>query len=197
MSAACKAFNTPVTGGNVSFYNQYTEQGNTLPVFPTPTIGMVGLVHNKKNIKGLNFKGAGDCIMLLGKASDDICSSEYLNSWHNINQSPPPAFSLEDETALCAILEQALETLPINSVHDCADGGLWLALLEKSMPGGFGFSIHIPETFRPDGFLFGDAQGRVVTTCPKTSAEAISKWFTLKGLQNRNFGQSKKKKNFS
>ena len=189
MSAACKAFNTPVTGGNVSFYNQYTEQGNTLPVFPTPTIGMVGLVHNKKNIKGLNFKGAGDCIMLLGKASDDICSSEYLNSWHNITQSPPPAFSLEHETALCAILEQALETLPINSVHDCADGGLWLALLEKSMPGGFGFSIHIPETFRPDGFLFGEAQGRVVITCPKNSAEDIAKWFTLQGLENCILGE--------
>ncbi len=189
MSAACKAFNTPVTGGNVSFYNQYTEQGNTLPVFPTPTIGMVGLVHNKKNIKGLNFKGAGDCIMLLGKASDDICSSEYLNSWHNITQSPPPAFSLEHETALCAILEQALETLPINSVHDCADGGLWLALLEKSMPGGFGFSIHIPETFRADGFLFGEAQGRVVITCPKNSAEDIAKWFTLQGLENCILGE--------
>jgi phosphoribosylformylglycinamidine synthase len=189
MSAACKAFNTPVTGGNVSFYNQYTEQGNTLPVFPTPTIGMVGLVHNKKNIKGLNFKSSGDCIMLVGKASDDICSSEYLNGWHNITQSPPPAFSLDDETALCATLEQALETLPIYSVHDCADGGLWLALLEKSIPGGFGFSIHLPEAFRPDGFLFGEAQGRVVITCPKNSAEDVAKWFTKQGLENSMLGE--------
>ena len=189
MSRACKAFHTPVTGGNVSFYNQYTEQGNTLPVFPTPTIGMVGLVHNKKNIKGLNFKTEGDCIILIGKASDDLCSSEYLNSWHNITQSPPPAFSLEDETALCTALEQALETLPISSVHDCSDGGLWLALLEKSLPSSLGFSIRLAPGFRPDGFFFGEAQGRVVISCPQNNSEEITAWFTKQGLENRILGE--------
>lgn len=189
MSAACKAFNTPVTGGNVSFYNQYTEQGNTLPVFPTPTIGMVGLVHNKKTIKGLNFKHKGDCIMLVGRASDDICSSEYLSSCHNINQSPPPAFSLEDEATLCAALEQALETLPIKSAHDCSDGGLWLALFEKSLHGNLGFSISLPAGFRPDGFLFGEAQGRVVVTCSPAKAEEVSNWFALHGIEHRILGE--------
>ena len=101
MGAACKALNTPVTGGNVSFYNQTVLAGKQpVPVFPTPTIGMLGIMDNVKTHTGLSFRNAGDCIFLLGNLSDDINCSEYLYSWHKVALSPAPEFSLEHELKL-------------------------------------------------------------------------------------------------
>ena len=95
MSAACLKFETPVTGGNVSFYNQTVTDGKEEPVFPTPTIGMIGVVPNKENIMSLDFKSKGDLIFLVGESVNDISSSEYLASYHGIQASPAPHFDLE------------------------------------------------------------------------------------------------------
>ena len=102
MAKACKKFNTPVTGGNVSFYNQTAIDGEEIPVFPTPTIGMLGIVENKKHITSLSFQGKSDLIYLIGKCENDISSSEYLASFHKIKESSVPKFDLDTEYDLQA-----------------------------------------------------------------------------------------------
>jgi phosphoribosylformylglycinamidine (FGAM) synthase-like enzyme len=99
MGAACRAFDTPVTGGNVSFYNHTVVSGKqAIPVFPTPTIGMLGLMEDKSRHTGLSFNNEGDQIFLIGNASDDINSSEYLYAFHNVKLSPAPAFHHQSES---------------------------------------------------------------------------------------------------
>jgi phosphoribosylformylglycinamidine synthase len=97
MSAACLKFETPVTGGNVSFYNQTVKNGFEVPVFPTPTIGMIGILENKGNVMSLDFKQKGDLIFIIGDSHNDISSSEYLATYHGVKESPAPYFDLEKE----------------------------------------------------------------------------------------------------
>ena len=100
MGKACEKFETPVTGGNVSFYNQTVLKGGTEPVFPTPTIGMIGIVEDKKHITSIPFKKKGDLIYMIGENRNDISSSQYLVNIHGVEASPAPFFSLEEEYAL-------------------------------------------------------------------------------------------------
>lgn len=164
MSAACIRFETPVTGGNVSFYNQTVTNGVEVPVFPTPTIGMIGIVEDKNKIMTLDFKQKGDLIFLLGESVNDIASSEYLYSYHGIKASPAPHFDLEKEYAVQAVVKDVIRKELINAAHDVADGGLYTTLVEMSMPRGLGFDIEADGEVRLDAFLFGEAQGRVVVT---------------------------------
>lgn len=164
MSKACLKFETPVTGGNVSFYNQSVTNGVETPVFPTPTIGMIGLVDDKEKIMTLDFKQKGDLIFILGDNVDDISSSEYLASFHNIKASPAPHFDLEKEFELQQTLKGLIQNKMINAAHDCSDGGLFITLAEMSFPNGLGFDIVTDSEVREDAFLFGEAQSRVVVT---------------------------------
>jgi phosphoribosylformylglycinamidine synthase len=165
MGAACKALNTPVTGGNVSFYNQTVLAGKqAVPVFPTPTIGMLGIMNNIKTHTGLSFRNAGDCIFLLGNLSDDINCSEYLYSWHKVALSPAPEFSLEHELKLHTLIEMLISAGAVESVHDISDGGLFVALAESGYSGHLGFAIQTPENLRGDAFLFGEAQSRAIVS---------------------------------
>jgi phosphoribosylformylglycinamidine synthase len=160
MGAACKKFGTPVTGGNVSFYNQSSYEG---PVFPTPTIGMLGLLE-KKNRMTLNFKQEGDLIYLIGEMRDDIACSEYLYSYHKVKLSPAPFFELDEEFKLQQAVNAIIKKGLIRSAHDCSDGGLFVALAESSIHSGKGFDISTDESIRTDAFLFGEGQSRVVVT---------------------------------
>lgn len=162
MGTACRKFNTPVTGGNVSFYNQTTIAGKTEPVFPTPTIGMLGIMEDKSTHTGLAFKRKGDIIYLIGDVYNDIASSEYLYSWHKIKESPAPAFNLDTEYALLEVLLKLTKTKFVESLHDVSDGGLYITLLESAMPNKLGFDITTAAEIRRDAFLFGEAQSRVV-----------------------------------
>src|SRR6187431_2299642 len=119
MGEACIKFDTPVTGGNVSFYNQSPDG----PVYPTPTIGMVGLLDNVDMKMTMDFKQAGDHIYLVGKSSDDINSSEYLHKIHGVEFSPAPHFDLEKEYALQQTLISLIKQGTIQSAHDIAEGG--------------------------------------------------------------------------
>ena len=166
MSEACRAFETPVTGGNVSFYNQTNISGKTEPVNPTPTIGMLGLLKDKMYQTTLAFNQKGDMIYLLGKSSNDIASSEYLYSYHGIKNSPAPQFDLNFEVELVEIIQNLASLNLVNSMHDVSDGGLYIALLESSIPNNLGFDITTPAEIRTDAFLFGEAQGRVVVSVP-------------------------------
>jgi phosphoribosylformylglycinamidine synthase subunit PurL len=164
MAKACIKFSTPVTGGNVSFYNQSSYEG---PVFPTPTIGMLGILKDRSTRMTLNFKNSGDSIYLIGSSKNDISSSEYLYSYHKIKNSPAPAFHLDEEFEVQQAVKELIRKGVIQSAHDCADGGLFIALLESAMPNGLGFDISCDESLRRDAFLFGEAQSRVIVSVKK------------------------------
>lgn len=164
MGAACEKFGTPVTGGNVSFYNQSSYEG---PVFPTPTIGMLGIVNKKEDIMTLDFKNEGDLIYLIGESHNDISCSEYLYSFHQIKNTPAPYFNLDEEFNLQEAVKSLIQNKLIQSAHDCSDGGLFITLLESAMPRGLGFDISTDIDFRKDAFLFGEAQSRVLVSVKK------------------------------
>lgn len=179
MGDACRKFNTPVTGGNVSFYNQ-SEEG---PVFPTPTIGMVGTLDStQKGHMSMNFKEEGDQIYLLGKASDDMGSSEYVYAYHSVPNSPAPYVDLDEEKELQELMLELIDKELVQSAHDISDGGLAITLLESSFPNGLGFEIQTPTEFRKDGFLYGEAGGRIVVSVSKEKALDFANF-----LQSRNF----------
>ncbi len=161
MGEACRRFSTPVTGGNVSFYNQSSDDG---PVFPTPTIGMLGLMEDPAHRMTMNFKNEGDLIYLIGPSTDNLASSEYLYSYRGIKASPAPYFDFETEWRVQEGIKTMIRNGWIQSAHDVSDGGLFVALAESAMTGDKGFTIGTDERHRTDAFLFGEGQSRVVVT---------------------------------
>ncbi|MEY3398455.1 MAG: hypothetical protein RL220_1049, partial [Bacteroidota bacterium] len=165
MGAACRAFNTPVTGGNVSFYNQtLNDDGTTNPVFPTPTIGMLGVLDDKSLHTSIEFKYKGDLIYMLGLPRNEINSSEYLSFIHGVRLSPAPHIDLEEEVSLHKCVKGLINNNYISSAHDVSDGGLFVTLCEMAFPNGLGFDIVTDSEIRKDAFLFGESQSRVVVT---------------------------------
>jgi phosphoribosylformylglycinamidine synthase subunit PurL len=173
MGKACEKFKTPVTGGNVSFYNQSVKGDVTIPVFPTPTIGMLGLLQDKTLKTGLDFKKEGDLIYLIGESKNDINCSEYLYSWHKVKLSPAPFFNLDTEYDVQAMVRNLIANKVIQSAHDCSDGGLFIALLESAMHNKLGFDITTDDEFRKDAFLFGEAQSRIVVSVKQEDEETF------------------------
>jgi phosphoribosylformylglycinamidine (FGAM) synthase-like enzyme len=165
MSEACLAFNTPVTGGNVSFYNQSAdEQGDPKPVYPTPTIGMLGLMEDVDKQMTLDFKEKGHLIYLLGDSHNDLGCSEYLVALHEVRYSTVPHFDLDAEVKLHAGIRTLIERGDITGAHDVADGGLIACLAEMGAPRSLGFDVESDGEFRLDCFLFGESQGRILVT---------------------------------
>jgi phosphoribosylformylglycinamidine synthase len=185
MGEACLKFDTPVTGGNVSFYNQ----GPDGPVFPTPTIGMVGLVEDLSKKMTLNFKAEGDIIYLLGEIKNDIASSQYLSKICGVHHSPAPAFDLEEEFQLQQVIMKLIEQGAIESAHDIAEGGLLTALLESGFHRELGFAVNAAlNDVRKDAFLFGEAQSRVIVTIKASEAESFEKGLRETGLSFHSLG---------
>ncbi|MAO33829.1 MAG: phosphoribosylformylglycinamidine synthase II [Flavobacteriales bacterium] len=173
MSKACDKFSAPVTGGNVSFYNQSAIDGKEIPVFPTPTIGMLGVVDDKKHITSLAFQGKSDLIYMIGESINDISSSEYLASYHNIKESPAPKFDLDVEYNLQKTITKLIRGNVIESAHDVSNGGLFVTLLESSFTNNLGFEIVSSSEVREDAFLFGEAPSRVVVSVTETGEDAF------------------------
>lgn len=161
MGIACRAFNTPVTGGNVSFYNQSQIGDKTVPVFPTPTIGMIGLLPSKNKMH-LAFKVSGLKLVLVGPISNDLGSSEYLRSYHKILHSSVPYFDLMTELQVQDLIKKLIASSSVAAVHDIADGGLFTSLMESCWRDGIGVNIYSANGIRKDAFLFGEGQSRVV-----------------------------------
>jgi phosphoribosylformylglycinamidine synthase len=191
MSKACKKFGTPVTGGNVSFYNQSKIDGVEIPVFPTPTIGMLGILENQEYRMTLDFKEEGDWIYLLGEPKNCISSSEYLYSYLQIEASGSPRFNLEDEYALQQVVKGLITNKLIRSAHDLSDGGLFVALAESAMPRNFGFSIAIDPLYRKDAYLFGESQSRVIVSVSSKAKSTLrfEKFMNGKGVPFRFLGR--------
>ncbi|MBI5915630.1 MAG: phosphoribosylformylglycinamidine synthase subunit PurL [Bacteroidetes bacterium] len=164
MGEACRKFNTPVTGGNVSFYNQSIVGDRTEPVYPTPTIGMLGILEESSHHTTLNFKAEGDAIYMLGNCYNDLGSSEYLRSVVGVKHSPAPVFELHEEFEIQQLVKSLIRRKWLRSAHDVSDGGLFTNLMESAIAGGLGFNIETVDTFRKDCFLFGESQSRVVIT---------------------------------
>jgi phosphoribosylformylglycinamidine synthase II len=160
MGEACRKFDTPVTGGNVSFYNQNPDG----PVYPTPTIGMVGLLENINEKMTLDFKEEGDVIYLLGKSTNDINSSQYLAKIRNVEFSPAPYFELEEEFSLQQKIAELVNKKLIQSAHDVSEGGLFVTLCESGFNRELGFTVETKDDLREDAYLFGEGQSRVVVS---------------------------------
>jgi phosphoribosylformylglycinamidine (FGAM) synthase-like enzyme len=183
MGDACRAFGTPVTGGNVSFYNQSQYEGGRVePVYPTPTIGMLGVLDNAEKNMTLGFKDQGDVIYLVGKSQNDIASSEYLRRIHGIEQSPAPHFELEEELLLQKAILGLIRGELIKSAHDVSDGGLFQSLTESAIEGGHGYTISTDSDYRKDAFLFGEAQSRVVVTVDESQAATMEDYLREMGV---------------
>ena len=176
MAKSCKKFSTPVTGGNVSFYNQSAIDGVEVPVFPTPTIGMLGIVEDKENIMSLAFKNSDSLIYLIGDSKNDISCSEYLAAYHNFHQSSTPPFDLDVEYELQQTTSKLIKDKLILSAHDVADGGLFIALLESSMYNDLGFSINTSNNIRKDAFLFGESPSRIVVSIEPKNKDSFEKF---------------------
>jgi len=164
MGEACIKFDTPVTGGNVSFYNQ----GPDGAVYPTPTIGMVGVLDNVADKMTMDFKQEDDEIYLVGTQHNDINSSEYLHKIHGVEFSPCPHFDLNEEFEVQHEVSKMINKKLVNSAHDVSEGGLFVTLIESCFNRNLGFDVEAhADEIRSDAYWFGEAQSRVVVTVSK------------------------------
>ncbi len=191
MGEACRKFETPVTGGNVSFYNQYTKGGLTVPVYPTPTIGMLGMLDDYEQIMTLDFKNEGDLIYLLGNSREDLGSSEYLRGVLGVEFSPCPYFDLEEEYSLQQLVRKIIGLKMVESVHDVSDGGVFANLVESAMPRGLGFEVRSNSKIRKDAWLFGESQSRVLVTIKAEQKAAFERFLTAESSAFELLGQVK------
>lgn len=170
MGEACKKFDAPVTGGNVSFYNQHPEGA----VYPTPTIGMVGVLNTVEDKMTLGFKQEGDLVYLLGESRNDINSSEYLHKYVGVEYSPAPHFDLNEEHAFQQVILKLIGNKLVVSVHDISEGGLFISLLESAFVGSVGFEVaQQNKSIRADAYWFGESQSRAVVTVRKENQSAF------------------------
>ncbi len=191
MGEACTMFETPVTGGNVSFYNQSNDGG---AVFPTPTIGMLGLLKNIESKMTLHFKNEGDYIYLLGVSREDIHSSQYLVQIMKREDSSCPYFDLNEEFQLQQTLHLINDAKLAKSMHDVSEGGLFITLLESAMAGNKGFEICYDADVREDAFLFGESQSRVVLSIDPKNQEAFETLLKNSNQKNVFIGKVLKEK---
>jgi len=170
---ACEYFKVPIVSGNVSFYNET----NGLSIYPTPMLGMVGLIDEADKTMTQWFKQDGDAIVLLGKSKEDLGGSEYLKVLHHREQGSPPLLSLETEKALHDFLLKIIREGAVQSAHDCSDGGLSVALAECCISAPDtrrGAVVKLPlDASRLDALLFGESQSRVVLSVKPEMVEQV------------------------
>ncbi len=170
---ACETLSIPVVSGNVSLYNET----NGLSIYPTPIIGMVGLIDPAERVTMQWFKQEGDAIILLGATLDDLGGTEYLQVHHAREQGSPPALLLETEKALQVCVLQLIREGLVQSAHDCSDGGLAVALAECSLSHPttpLGAVVELtPNRLRRDSLLFGESQSRVVLSVTPAQTERV------------------------
>lgn len=172
MSEACRVLNTPVISGNVSFYNE--TKGSA--VYPTPVVGMVGLIENIDRVTTQGFKNTGDLIVLIGQNGDDIGGSEYLKVRFGLEKGKPPRVDLEMEKKVQETCLECISLGIINSAHDTSEGGLAVALAESCISGKKGARVELEgEGLRDDVLLFGETQSRVIVSLAKENLHMLEK----------------------
>jgi phosphoribosylformylglycinamidine synthase len=183
LSEACTEFSTPVTGGNVSLYNETLDSnGNPQPIYPTPVVGMVGFIPDVSRIAGQGWKNEGDAIYLLGLGVDDdsdclsLGGSEYLAVVHHTIAGQPPVINFDLERRVQAVCRDGIRHGWVQSGHDCAEGGLAIALAESCISSNHGALIQLPETStRLDRVLFAEGGARIIVS---VKSDAIEAWET-------------------
>ena len=173
ISAVCRKFNIPVISGNVSFYNET----NDLSIYPTPIIGMAGIIEDISKCMTQYFKNDGDVLILLGNNSEEIGQSEYLREIHYKIRGVPPHLDLVLEKKVQDLCLYGIKQGIIKSAHDTSEGGLTIALAECCMrsedKGNVGASIDLSDDIRPDALLFGETQSRIIITVTPENVKAL------------------------
>jgi phosphoribosylformylglycinamidine synthase II len=187
LAEACRTFGIPVTGGNVSFYND-TEG---LSIYPTPVLGVVGLLEDIDKAVGPAFRAAGDIVVLVGESFDELGGSEYLKVVHGLEAGAPPAIDLELEKRTQDFLLEAIEAGLLRSAHDLSEGGLAVALAECAFHSGrkLGCTVALDRPLRADALLFGESQSRAVVTCRKADAAALLALASRSGVPAKAVGR--------
>jgi phosphoribosylformylglycinamidine synthase len=170
MGEACEVLSTPVTGGNVSLYNESPRSS----VYPTPVVGMVGVLESIDNVTRSTFENEGDAILLVGDTRDELGGTEYLATIHSTIAGQPPVCDLELERRAIEALLEAIDAGAIISAHDCSDGGLAVALAEcciANLDAQLGADVDISEVFTgaSRSAFFGETQGRYVLSSTNTA----------------------------
>lgn len=187
MAEACRKFDTPVTGGNVSLYNESPAGA----IDPTPTVGMVGIVEDAKHITTQFFKESGDAIILVGEPGDELGASHYLLAIHGLKAGPPPRLDYDRELAVQDAVRSLIRMGLVKSAHDCAEGGLAVALAESCMSGEkmLGAAVEIPSAAaRADVALFNESQSRIVISVKASNAASVLALLEWRGVPASRIG---------
>ncbi|MHB9002943.1 MAG: phosphoribosylformylglycinamidine synthase subunit PurL [Coriobacteriia bacterium] len=169
MSDACKAWEIPVISGNVSFYNESFGS----PIYPTPTVGLVGLIDDVTRVATSGFKVEGDVIVLVGETLAELGGSEYLKIVHDTVAGRPPALDLELERDVQSAVREAVRSGLALSAHDCSEGGIAISLAECCLAGHIGCDIHLEDELAPVESLFAETQSRVILTVAEPRVDEL------------------------
>jgi phosphoribosylformylglycinamidine (FGAM) synthase-like enzyme len=148
MGDACRTLEIPITGGNVSLYNETDGTG----VLPTPVLGVVGLMDDASKVVGRVFRASGDAVVLLGDSRDELGGSEYLKTVHRLIRGVPPSLDLAREAALQRVLVEGAAQGIIRSAHDCAEGGLAITVAESCFDSSYGVNIDLRAVATASGW---------------------------------------------
>jgi phosphoribosylformylglycinamidine synthase len=193
ISTACLALGIPITGGNVSLYNETDGRA----IYPTPVLGVVGLIEDASTVLGRAFRAPGEAIVLLGETRNELGGSEYLNVTERVQRGVPPELDLDAERALHRLLVAAARDRLIHSAHDCAEGGLAVTLAECAFgTSGIGFDVDIaPVTGAPDGWslasaLYSESASRAIVTVARPQLAALLGRAREAGVPAREIGST-------
>ena len=185
LADACRALDIPITGGNVSLYNETDGQA----IYPTPIIGVVGLIEDATCVVSRTFKQAGDEVVLLGESYGELGGSEYLKTVHGLVQGQPPELSLDKERALIALLTRAATAKILQSAHDCSDGGVAITLAECAFDtGGIGCRVDLPFSTGAMATLFGESASRAVVSVTAANLPPLLQLAAELGVPARSIG---------
>ncbi|WP_256481330.1 phosphoribosylformylglycinamidine synthase subunit PurL [Brevibacillus ruminantium] len=186
MSEACRVLNAPVIGGNVSFYNERSGDA----IYPTPTIGMVGLITDVDHITTQHFKGEGDVIILLGETYAELGGSEYQKYVTGTISGRPPQIDLAKEAAVQKLVLDAIRQGLVKSAHDLSEGGLGVALAEACFGKNIGASVSLSSDLRADVLLFSESQSRILISAAAEDAETVLALAAKQGVPAQAIGKT-------
>lgn len=185
MAEACRVLDTPVIGGNVSLYNENAKGA----IYPTPVVGMVGLVHDTEHITTQGFKSEGDVILLLGDTFAELGGSEFQAVVHGVTEGRPPQLDLNTERKLLDAVLGAIQNGLVRSAHDLSEGGLAVALAESCISGGLGASVQLNTELRHDFALFSESQSRILLSASAEKAKELEDFIASRGVPVQVIGQ--------
>jgi phosphoribosylformylglycinamidine synthase len=181
IAEACRALDIPITGGNVSLYNETDGRG----IYPTPIIGVVGLIEDASRVLTRAFQGSGDAVILLGEDRGELGGSEYLKVMHGLVRGDAPALDLPREAALLKLVTEAAAAGLLRSAHDCSDGGIAVTLAESCFDtGGIGASVDLTAALE----LFSESASRIVVSVSASNEQDLLARARAAGVPARRIG---------